>query len=245
MSDIHRGSGNNYDNFLKNHLIYDYALDNYYQKGYTYIELGDGDEMWEVKNYGEIINAHKNTFDIIKKMNKNKKLIMLYGNHDIEKKDILPIPIYESIILKYEEYELFLLHGHQVDFFNSTLWKLARFLVRHIWKRLEHLGFKDPTSAAKNYKVSKKTEKALRKWSNKNQKIVISGHTHRPLFPKPGKGTYFNAGSCIHPDGITCIEIKCGMISLVKWSYKLKNNSIIIGKSIIEQKMNLKEYYKI
>lgn len=47
MSDCHRGAGNLGDNFLKNQHLFFAALKNYYEKGFTYIELGDGDELWE------------------------------------------------------------------------------------------------------------------------------------------------------------------------------------------------------
>ena len=39
MSDCHRGSGNSGDNFLKNRNIFFAALNDYYKKGFTYIEL--------------------------------------------------------------------------------------------------------------------------------------------------------------------------------------------------------------
>ena len=55
MSDCHRGGGNASDNFLKNKSIFLEALDYYYNQGFTYIELGDGDEMWEVKNCKKIV----------------------------------------------------------------------------------------------------------------------------------------------------------------------------------------------
>ncbi len=47
ISDCHRGSGNSNDNFLKNQNLYFTALKHYYDCGFTYIELGDGDELWE------------------------------------------------------------------------------------------------------------------------------------------------------------------------------------------------------
>lgn len=241
MSDCHRGSGDSHDNFIKNQNIFNSALRHYYYKNFTYIELGDGDDMWEVSNYKEIVNEHLNSFKEIKRFNDAGKLIMLFGNHDIAKKnnkflnktfdtyynssvkeeeDLLKdLQVYESLVLDYKTREIFMLHGHQVDFLNSTLWRLSRFLVRHIWKRLEVIGLKDPTSAAKSYSVTKTVEKKLQKWSIKNNKMVIAGHTHRPIFPQSGEGLYFNDGSCIHPNGITCLEIENGKISLVKWSF--------------------------
>ena len=38
---------------------------------------------------------------------------------------------------------------------------------------------------------------------------------------------YFNTGSCIHPDCITCIEIVNSEISLVKWDIKTKEDRTV------------------
>lgn len=58
MSDCHRGAGDNLDNFFKNRNIYKAALSYYYKNDFTYIELGDGDELWEVDNYKEITDIY-------------------------------------------------------------------------------------------------------------------------------------------------------------------------------------------
>lgn len=47
VSDCHRGVGTSSDNFLKNQHLYFAAMDHYYRNGFTYIELGDGEELWE------------------------------------------------------------------------------------------------------------------------------------------------------------------------------------------------------
>ena len=86
MSDCHRGAGDNLDNFIKNQTIYEAALLYYYNSGFTYIELGDGDEMWEVKNYQDIIEVNLDVFKQLKKFYETNRLIMIYGNHDISKK---------------------------------------------------------------------------------------------------------------------------------------------------------------
>lgn len=262
MSDCHRGSGDKDDNFVQNQNIFESALLHYYHNGFTYIELGDGDEMWEVNNFHDIINEHLDTFKILKKFHNQKRLIMICGNHDLCKKNknimkeyfykyhdkvlkkdvelLKDLRAYESIVLEYKKQGLFLLHGHQVDALNCRFWKLARFLVKNVWKPLEQIGFKDPTSAAKNYRVTKKVEKSLTKWSDKSHKIVIAGHTHRPVYPKQSQSPYFNDGSCIHPNGITCLEIENGTITLVKWKLKLRSDGIIsAGKEIIEGPENI------
>lgn len=151
----------------------------------------------------------------------------------------------ESLILNYKNYDMFLIHGHQVDFLNSTLWRLSRFLVRYVWRLFEYIGMKDPTDAAKNYKVTKITEKKLKEWSIRNNKIIIAGHTHRAFFPKIGQSLYFNDGSCIHPNGITCLEIENGNISLVRWEFDVNNEKeILVKRKALTRNEPIINFYK-
>ena len=267
MSDCHRGAGDNFDNFIKNRNIFLYALTYYYDNGFTYVELGDGDEMWEVKDYKNIIEEHISTFLKLKRFYDSDRLIMIYGNHDIDKKipEVLSkyfyryydkllkqkktllkgLKVEESLILKYDKYDIFLIHGHQVDFLNGRFWKLSRFLVRYVWRFFERVGVKDPTSAAKNNEVIKKIEKRLEKWSIENNKILISGHTHRATFPKVGQSLYFNDGSCIHPNGITALEIENGNITLVKWLFELNEEGIVfVKRNILDGSEKIIDFFK-
>lgn len=267
MSDCHRGIGDHYDNFIKNKNIYEIALLYYYNSGFTYVELGDGDEMWEVKNYKDIVEENLDIFKQLKKFHDSERLIMIYGNHDITKKfnHVLEKYFYkyynkiteqeeslldglevdEALVLNYNDYDIFLIHGHQVDFLNSTLWRFSRFLVRYFWRILEHIGIKDFTSAAKNHQVAKKTEKKLKKWSIKRNKIIVAGHTHRPIFPKKGQSLYFNDGSCIHPNGITCIEIEKGNITLVKWEFKINKDKLIsVERKVLDGNEPIINFFK-
>ncbi len=139
--------------------------------------------------------------------------------------------------------ELFLVHGHQGDLWNDTLWKFTRFLVRYLWRPLEQLGVKDPTSAAKNYQKKEKIEMRLAAWAQKHETLLVAGHTHRPVFPKPGEGYYFNDGSCVHPRCITALELERGSISLVKWSVKVReDNMVYIGRDVLEGPESLADY---
>ena len=58
FSDCHRGIGTSNDNFLKNQHLYFAALNYYYQHSFCYIELGDGDELWENRSFSAIQNIH-------------------------------------------------------------------------------------------------------------------------------------------------------------------------------------------
>ncbi len=92
ISDCHRGKGDSNDNFLKNQHLYFAALSYYFEHGYTYIELGDGDELWENRNMTDILEIHSNVFWLFKQFHKQKRMYMLYGNHDMVKKTT-PCPL--------------------------------------------------------------------------------------------------------------------------------------------------------
>ena len=266
ISDCHRGNGSSDDNFLKNQHLYFAALKYYYEKGYTYIELGDGDELWENRSIKQITEVHSNVFRLLAKFYQENRLYLLYGNHDMIKKDpkqvqqnfqsytcpagnkelpLFPeIIFYSGLILKDEEEkkEIYLTHGHQTDFLNSNLWRLSRFLVRYLWGPAERLGFLDPTSAAKNNKKKRRTEEKLTKWAKKEGHILITGHTHRPMIGTKD-APYCNTGSCVHPHGITCIEIENRCMTLVKWTVETKaDRSLYVAREILAEPICIDEY---
>ncbi len=266
MSDCHRGNGNHSDTFMKNRHLFLYALDYYYKNGFSYIELGDGDELWGNKSFDQILEVHGEIFYLMSRFLKENRLYMLYGNHDMQKKDpcikkkkcryydyrqkkeltLLPNMQYlQAALLLHKESlkSLFLIHGHQADFLNDTLWRVSRFLVRYIWKPLENIGFLDPTSAAKNYKQQQKIEKKISQWATKRQQLVVAGHTHRPSLPVPKSSYYFNDGSCVHPGSITGIEIENGGISLIKWTVMTKKEgNMYVGREVLDGPYKLAQY---
>ena len=267
MSDCHRGDGNWTDNFSKNQNIFFAALSHYYDNNYIYIELGDGDELWEVPKYYDIIQEHSDIFWLMTEFYKDNRLYLIYGNHDMNKKDadfvednlyyffkereeryvsmFKDIKIHEGLILVHRKtkQKIFLIHGHQVDVLNSTFWKLSRFLVRYLWTPLESIGFRDRTRTAKNYGKKKSVGRRLSYWAETNDHILIAGHNHRPMFPKEENAPYFNDGSCVHPRCITGIEIVGGSIMLVKWSIKTKGDGLLyIGKDILAGPRRLEDY---
>lgn len=263
ISDCHRGTGTSNDNFLKNQNLYFAALQHYYKAGYTYIELGDGDELWENRSMKQIIETHSDVFGLLSCFYRQGRLYMLYGNHDMIKKDgrkaakncstypcscgsnphlenqpLLPdIKFYSGIILENtilpNSKDIYLTHGHQADLFNSTLWRFSRFLVRYFWKPLERYGVLDPTSAAKNYTRKEKTEKRLHHWAEQENHILITGHTHRPTL-SAADSYYCNSGSCVHPYCITCLEIEHLHISLVKWTLAARPDmSLYVSRELL------------
>jgi len=262
FSDCHRGDGSFADDFANNRNIYFHALKQYFNEGFNYIELGDGDELWENLFFKDLFETYKNVYLLLQKFYIENKLYMVFGNHDMvyknpatakknyseyfdiiegKKKPLMPgLKFNEGIVLTNTEtqQEIFLAHGHQADFMNYVGWKVNRFLVQILWKPLQVWGIKDPTSPAKNYVEQIKVEKRVKEWiENHNNKITIIGHTHRPHMPQPSKKTvnYFNSGCCVHPRSITGIEIVNNTIALIKWYIDTKDDGTLqIVKEFIE-----------
>lgn len=268
MSDCHRGNGGWGDNFSNNQNLFFAALTYYNQKDFTYIELGDGEELWENRKLETIIAVHSDAYWLMSKFYNKKRLYMLYGNHDMVKKNynyvtnkcstyfdeckkkhvpLFPhLKVREGLILRETntDNKIFLIHGHQADFLNYKLWKLARFLVRYVWRPLELCGLHDPTSASKNNTKQGAVEKKLIDWSVQHNQMLIAGHTHRSVFPKVGEPQYFNDGSCVHPRCITGIEIEDSSITLVKWSIRTKKDrTLYVAREVLEGPIKLSNYF--
>ncbi|MGB5430717.1 metallophosphoesterase [Eudoraea sp.] len=268
FSDCHRGDNSFADEFANNRNIYYHALKHYFNNGFQYCELGDGDELWENLTFEPIFEAHKNIYMLMKRFHEENRLHMIYGNHDMvyrnpeyvkrnlytyfEPKDekeaalLDQLQFHEALILKHREsgQELFLTHGHQADFMNYHGWRFNRFLVRILWKPLQVWGIADPTSPAKNNRELIKVERRIKKWILRNNlKITVMGHTHRPRFPEPGDIPLFNDGSCVHPRSITGIEIEDGLISLIKWQIATKEDGTLqIVRVLLEGPQKLVDY---
>ena len=251
FSDSHRGDDSVSDEFSRNQNVLLHALDYYFNNGYVYVEAGDGDELWEYREFKHIRLAHSDIFLILKKFFDEKRLIMLYGNHNIylKNKDYVTknyynfydeynqdihnlfkgiIP-YEALVLKNKNtgQEILTVHGHQGDFINDQLWIVSMFLLRYFWRYLHVVGFHNPSSPAKNLYKRHKIERSFRKWIQKHKMMLICGHTHRPRFAKREEIPYFNTGCCIHTKGITGIEISEGKILMVEWRIRVDQEGIL------------------
>ncbi|WP_299155858.1 metallophosphoesterase [uncultured Tenacibaculum sp.] len=266
FSDCHRGDNSFADDFAHNRKIFHFALSQYLQKDFTYIELGDGDELWENK-FVNIFNANKDVYLLLKEFHQKNQLHFIWGNHDMDYKNPKKVAknlnyYYDTIdgkdkeLIKNASYSeairleqkdgksVFLLHGHQADWFNYVFWKLSKFLVKILWRPLQLIGIDDPTSPAKNFKELIKVESRLEEWiKNNNNQMIVTGHTHRPRFPSPNELPHFNDGSCVHPRCITGLEIENKEITLIKWHVITNENGTMqIVKTILEGPEAISQY---
>ncbi len=241
MSDLHRGVGNESDNFARNQMVFLSALQYYYREEYGYLELGDTDELWENKSMDAIIREYAEIFRLLGAFYKRGRLYMVYGNHDEEKKNKKKIhaawcrmeasciggscPLFpdfsaqEGYIIeqKGSGREFLALHGHQGDFFNDALSPVSKFLVRHIWGPLETIGMKNPGERSIYQKARSRQEKRLMDWADKRRMGLVAGHTHQPCAPCDATQFYYNCGCGVKNGYLTALEFDKEKVSLVKW----------------------------
>ena len=203
FSDAHRGDGTGADDFAANSLIFKCALDYYLAEGFTLIELGDGEELGEVKRFDQIYITHTAIYERLAAFHdgdpQKTRYIKIWGNHDRYWQDneaalrrLFPgINIYEAALL---DGHILLWHGHQADPSCSGAGaRIAKFLVGKFWTALQRVGFRDPTRAANNPGRCDQIDITLHTWATgalpdafgfKDGKIdtIIAGHTHRPVY---------------------------------------------------------------
>jgi len=273
MSDMHRGDGSGADDFAQNSLIYRCALEYYLENGFTYIELGDAEELWENDNFDQIYITHTPVYELLAKFHdpdpEKTRYLKVWGNHDLYWKDnesvyrqLFPgMQIYEGIILNDK---ILLIHGHQADpKCCGEVANISKFFVHNFWTEFQRLGAKDPTRAATNPGLCNEVDERLHEWATHNDKgitTIIAGHTHRAVFENLSiterryleskvkteiikiknepDSNYFNSGSCVHPRGITGIEIifeKDLRFMLIEWLYSVEGNALTIRRTVLEE----------
>lgn len=221
FSDSHRGDRSSTDGFARNAQLFLDVLQHYYQQGFSYIEVGDGDELWKNRRFHVVREAYGTIFDLLHRFDNQGRLHMLLGNHDIGgfhqhlvRKDSLLAR--EGLVLKHAGTgrRLFAVHGHQADFTSYRLYFVGRLIIRRIWRRLQSLGlYRDHYAGS-----CESIERRLREWAEAQKQILICGHTHHPVSAQRGEAPYFNTGSCLKPGEITGLEVIGGAIQPIRWT---------------------------
>ncbi len=204
FSDQHKGKKNGADDFKLAEPNYMAALAYYYEKGYTFINLGDSEELWE-NSLWPVKKYNKENFDLEKKFLAADRYIKVFGNHDLfwdndpfawwQLKSIFgqKVKVYEGVVLQSsasgqqsaagsKPLTIFLTHGHQGDASSDGNW-FSKFFVAKIWAPLQAYLRINPNTPA--YDAERKTlhNDIMYQWSSEQQKLVlITGHTHQPVF---------------------------------------------------------------
>jgi len=197
LSDQHKGTRDEADDFRGAEQNYLAALEYYYVQGFFFVSLGDCEELW--KNMAQdVMKKNETCFAAEKKFLDNDRYYRVFGNHDLAWKYRLQqdlflqpvfgkkIRVYEGLILEtsYQDnrYSLFLTHGHQGDLRGAgspfSIW-----VVANIWtpiQRYLHISINTP---ATSFTLTDKHNILMYEWSAKQNNLVfISGHTHKPVF---------------------------------------------------------------
>lgn len=245
FSDMHRGIKDRYDFFAPNENLFLHALSHYYQQEYTYIELGDGDELW-YNNFAQIRRAYGRLFDLLRQFRASHRLHLIVGNHDSQRGMFDPMekegmPLHQGLVLHHvpSGRHLFAVHGHQAHPKGDRYWWFQRPHSRYIVKytlpfsasryyfsepedglrQRQHLANLPRRMSSRILRIAHQLEGAILSWAQQQRQAIICGHTHLCAFPDADQADppFFNIGHCSTPGYITGLEITEGEMALVKW----------------------------
>ncbi|MDB5201925.1 MAG: hypothetical protein JWQ27_1334 [Ferruginibacter sp.] len=196
FSDQHKGNKSWADDFKGCETNYLAALGHYYKEGFSFINLGDSEELWKFKP-DQILPANEASFAAEAAFQPDR-YYKTFGNHDIiwkNKLDVvlllkkyfsMPLNVYEGMILKInglaKPLSIFLTHGHQGDMMSDNN-ALSTWIVAHIWMPLQRYLRVNINSPSKDFTLRNAHNKMMYEWSSRKRNLLlITGHTHRPVF---------------------------------------------------------------
>jgi len=197
FSDQHKGARDYADDFAIAENNYLAALDHYYTNGFTFINLGDCEELWENKP-DLVMKTNKRALQSELRFLKEERYYRIFGNHDLEWKYpfqqvlyLKPIfgdalKIYEGIELTTDyngkTYSLFMTHGHQGDK-RSDGSPLSTWLVAAIWTPIQRFLNININTTSDSFALVDAHNIIMYDWSATQKDLLfISGHTHKPVF---------------------------------------------------------------
>jgi predicted phosphodiesterase len=205
LSDHHKGSGKDGDDFAPCAETYSQVLDYYFIEDYHLINLGDSEEFWKFKPE-TIINAYGYILKKEARFFEADRYTKIYGNHDNFWKDdtflkkylgnfFKQLPnIYEAFILKttttqYDPLSIIITHGHQGDKMSENN-KRSIWIVRNIWAPLQRFLQLNVNTPSTDSNLKHKHNKVMYQWaSGQKNTLLMAGHTHKPVF---ASGRYSN-----------------------------------------------------
>lgn len=231
FSDQHKGNQSWADDFQPSEKSYLAALDHYKNAGFTFINLGDCEELWKFKPSDILpVNvealAAESAFQPV-------NYYRTFGNHDLmwkNKIDVnlllkdyfqLPLPVPEGIVINLKHgdssFKIFLTHGHQGDIMSDNN-SFSTWIVAHLWMPLQRYLRMNINTPSNDYTLRNKHNQMMHEWSAAQQNLIlVTGHTHQPVFASgryfkhPNniilnttqnvKPCYFNSGCCCFSDG--------------------------------------------
>jgi predicted phosphodiesterase len=249
FSDQHKGNRSWADDFSICEKNYINALGKYNKEAFTFINLGDSEELWKFK-IQEIILAHKDAFASESAFHPGR-YFKTFGNHDLlwkNKLDVelnlkkifqMPMPIYEGVILRDNlmKIDIFLTHGHQGDMLSDNN-PVSTWVVAHLWMPLLRYLRININSPSTDFSLRNKHNRMMYEWSSSMKNLIlVTGHTHQPIF---ASGKYYK-----HPsNNITLDSLNNNLIpSYFNTGCCCFNDGDITGIEITDGKIRLVKWY--
>ncbi len=199
FSDHHRGTGDSADDFRRSEHAYTAALGYYLEAGYRLLLLGDVEELWEVVRPAKIFEQYRELMELERGFAGAGGLERFWGNHDdrwakpaVVDRELGELlggaPMREALKLRIERpggepVIALLVHGHQGTANSGWRGLLARLPVRYIWPHIQRLFGATATTPATDHGLRSKHDRAMFAWASEDShRILIAGHTHRPVF---------------------------------------------------------------
>ena len=236
LSDQHKGGGGAADDFRNVENTYMYALQHYYDEDFTFINLGDCEELWE-STPSKVVEKNRLTLLEEAQFLAGARYHRIYGNHDLEwhyaiQQNLYLKPIFGSALTVYEglllttkykekDYSIFLAHGHQGDQ-RSDGNAFSKWFVAAIWTPIQRYLEISLDVISDFFELVDKHNIIMYEWSATQQNLLfISGHTHKPVF-----------ASLDHIDRLTTQLEKA-----------MENNDVALATSIKEELERRKQEY--
>lgn len=197
VSDQHKGARDFADDFRLAEANYMKALGHYYDGGFTLINIGDAEELWENKPAAVIEKNRQVLLEEARFLEANR-YYRIFGNHDLEWKFDFPRNLYlkplfgkklkipEGILLETryndQSFSVFLTHGHQGDK-KSDGNPISTWIVAAIWTPIQRYLEVSINVTADSFELVDTHNIMMYEWSATQKNLIfISGHTHKPVF---------------------------------------------------------------
>jgi UDP-2,3-diacylglucosamine pyrophosphatase LpxH len=206
FSDHHRGGQDGADQFRLCKPAYHAALGYYLEAGFELLLLGDVEDLWQVRPE-VVIESYRDTLKLETAFAEHGRYTRIWGNHDNLWQDQDAVQKYlqpylagatpfEAVRLTLSHDnktlgDLFFAHGHQGTGFSDRYARFSQSFVRYVFNPLQRFVKYPITTPAQNYELRYQHERAMFDWSRKqNTLILVTGHTHRPVFSSETHGQY-------------------------------------------------------
>ncbi|MEP0775081.1 MAG: hypothetical protein HRF46_12040 [Acidobacteriota bacterium] len=202
FSDCHRGICDQADDFQRCRGSYYSALKHYADNNFQVILLGDIEELWEIKGRKRagIFSSYPEIYDLERALNQENRLVRVVGNHDFgwwaspgPLVEVLgPITVHESVLVDVcsngsRAGQMFLLHGHQGDFWIEDMRTISEPMVRNVWARIQRASDVRSTRWEGDlFELRGARDRSVYyEWAVTQERVVtITGHTHKAVLPE-------------------------------------------------------------